>query len=109
MKTEMLKRHSGVKLGMTLITMKPRMAALFEPKASASQGRVEVLKKAGEIGIRTFFPGPLLSCISDRGEGSVGLSDTVMEVNPDYLLVGHLNPRYGVWTAVSATLSIIPS
>jgi len=103
---DLLKGCSNVELGVTLTTVEPKVAALFEPKASAPHERIEVLNKANEIGIRTFvFLGPLLPYISDRGRGLEDLLDAVLKINPDYFLVDRLNPHYGIWPTVSATLA----
>jgi len=103
---DIFKGHPGVELGVTLTTIDPKVAALFEPEASTPHERIEVLNKANEIGIRTFvFLGPLLPYISDRGKGLEDLLDTVIKINPDYFLVDRLNPRYGIWPTVSATLA----
>ena len=103
---DLLEGHPNVELGTTITTVRPKVAALFEPGASAPNDRIKVLTKAGGIGIRTFlFLGPLLPYISDRGKGLMDLLDVVAEINPDYFLVDRLNPRYGIWRTVSATLS----
>ena len=103
---DLIQGHSNVEFGMTITTVEPNVADLFEPRASAPDARIEVLSKAGGIGIRTFiFLGPLLPYISDRGKGLMDLLDVVAEINPDYFLVDRLNPRYGIWRTVSATLS----
>ncbi len=103
---DLIRGHSNVELGMTLTTIEPKVAALFEPKASAPDERIEVLNRANDIGIRTFvFLGPLLPYISDRGKGLKDLFDIIVKINPDYFFVDRLNPRYGMWPAVSATLA----
>jgi DNA repair photolyase len=103
---DLIEGHPNVEFGMTITTVEPKVADLFEPRASAPDVRIGVLSKAGGIGIRTFiFLGPLLPYISDRGKGLMDLLDVVAEINPDYFLVDRLNPRYGVWRTVSATLS----
>ncbi len=103
---DLIEGHSNVEFGMTITTVEPRVAALFEPKASAPNDRIRVLSKANDIGIRTFiFLGPLLPFVSDRGKGLEELLDVVAGINPDYFLVDRLNPRYDIWPAVSAALS----
>lgn len=103
---DLMKGHHNIDLGMTLTTTEPEVAALFEPKASPPQERIEALCKANGIGIRTFvFLGPLLPYISDRGKGLEGLLDAVARINPDYFLVDRLNLRWGIWSKVSATLA----
>ncbi len=103
---DLIEGHANVEFGVTLTTVEPRVARLFEPGASAPCDRIEVVIKARRIGIRTFvFLGPLLPYISDRGAGLRELLDTVAEVNPDYFLVDRLNPRYGMWGSLSAALS----
>jgi len=103
---DLIEGRSNVEFGMTITTVDPKVAYLFEPRASAPDVRIGVLSKAGGIGIRTFiFLGPLLPYISDRGKGLMDLLDVVAEINPDYFLVDRLNPRYGIWRTVSATLS----
>ncbi len=103
---DLIEGHPDVEFGMAITTVDPKLANFFEPRASAPDARIEVLTKAGSIGIRTFlFLGPLLPYISDRGKGLMDLLDVVAEINPDYFLVDRLNPRYGIWRTVSATLS----
>ena len=103
---DLFKGHPDVELGMTLTTIDPKVAALFEPEASTPRERIEVLNRANELGIHTFvFLGPLLPYISDRGKGLGDLLDTVTKINPHYFLVDRLNPRYGMWATVSATLA----
>lgn len=103
---DLIEGHPDVEFGITLTTVDPKVAGFFEPRASPPDDRIEVLSKAGGIGIRTFlFLGPLLPYISDRGKGLMDLLDVVAEISPDYFLVDRLNPRYGIWRTVSATLS----
>lgn len=103
---DLIEGHSNVEFGMTITTVEPRVAALFEPKASAPNDRIRVLSKTNDIGIRTLiFLGPLLPFVSDRGKGLDELLDVVAGINPDYFLVDRLNPQYGIWPAISATLS----
>jgi len=103
---DLIEGHRNVELGMTLTTTEPEVAALFEPRASTPNERMEILKKAKDIGIRTFvFLGPLLPYISDRGGGLGELLDAILKINPDYFYVDRLNLRYGIWPAISATLA----
>lgn len=103
---DLFKGHRDVELGMTLTTIDPKVAALFEPEASTPRERIEVLNRANKLGIHTFvFLGPLLPYISDRGKGLEDLLDTVTKINPNHFLVDRLNPRYGIWATVSATLA----
>jgi DNA repair photolyase len=102
----LIEGHSNVESGMTLTTLERGVAAPFEPKTSAPNDGIRILSKANDTGIRTFiFPGPLLPFVSDRGKGLEELPDVIAGINRDYFLVNRLNPRYGIWPAVSATLS----
>ena len=103
---DLIRSHPEVEFGMTITTVEPRVAALFEPKASPPQDRIGVLNRARDMGIRTFvFLGPLLPYISDRGEGLTDLLEMVGKVNPESFLVDCLNPRYGIWPSLSAALA----
>lgn len=103
---DLIEGHRNVELGVTVTTLQPGVASLFEPGASPPGERLEVVKKAKSIGVRTFvFLGPLLPGISDGGEGLRQLFEAVAEVAPDRVLVDCLNPRYGMWPAVSAAVS----
>lgn len=103
---DLLRGQPGVDLGVTLTTLEPKVAALFEPKASPPADRIKVMVAARGIGVRTFvFLGPLLPYISDRGEGLDSLLDTVIKINPDYFLVDRLNPHFRMWPDLSAALS----
>jgi DNA repair photolyase len=103
---DLIEGHSNVEFGMTITTVEPKVAKLFEPRASPPDVRIQVLSKASGMGVRTFaFLGPLLPHISDRGKALTDLLEVVAEINPNYFLVDRLNPRYGIWRTVSATLS----
>jgi len=103
---DLLMGHRNVELGVTVTTLQPGVASLFEPGASSPGERLDVVKKARSIGLRTFvFLGPLLPGISDGAEGLRQLLEAVAEVAPDRVLVDCLNPRYGMWPAVSTAVS----
>jgi len=102
---DLLGGHPSIELGMTITTLEPKVAALFEPGASPPPERVDVLRRAQHLGIPVFvFLAPLLPLISDRGEGLAALFDMVRELGPDYVLADRLNPRYGMWPTVRSAL-----
>ncbi|MCX6000519.1 MAG: hypothetical protein NTU41_13305 [Chloroflexi bacterium] len=103
---DLIRGHDDVELGVTLTTVDPQVAALFEPGASAPAERVNVIAGAKELGLRTFvFLGPLLPYISDRGGGLEAVLEAVRQLNPERLLVDRLNPRYGMWPATAAAVA----
>lgn len=103
---DLLTGHRNVELGVTVTTLRPGVASLFEPGASSPGERLDVVKKARGIGVRTFvFLGPLLPGISDGAEGLRQLLEAVAEIAPDSVLVDCLNPRYGMWPDISAAVS----
>jgi len=105
---DLLEGHAAVDLGVTVTTVDPNAARLFEPGASPPLERLRVLREARSLGIRTFaFVGPLLPGISDRGEGLRGLFAAVAEARPDSLFVDRLNRRSGMWPAVEAAASAL--
>jgi len=105
---DLLEGHAAVDLGVTVTTVDPNAARLFEPGASPPLERLRVLREARRLGIRTFaFVGPLLPGTSDRGEGLRELFAAVAEAQPDSLYVDRLNRRSGMWPAVEAAASAL--
>jgi len=107
---DLLAGRADVELGLTVTTVDPAAARLFEPGASPPFERLRVLRAARRLGIRTFaFAGPLLPGVSDRGEGLRELFAAVAEAQPDSVYVDRLNRRAGMWPAVEAAASVIGS
>ncbi len=105
---DLLAGRQNVRFGVTVTTVDPDAAALFEPGASPPSERLRVLREAQRIGLSTFlFLGPLLPGISDRGEGLRSLLAAAAELGPDSLFVDRLNRRAGMWPAVARAVCAV--
>jgi DNA repair photolyase len=102
---DLLAGRQDVEFGVTITTLEAGLSRLFEPGASPPAERLALLEEAKRRGIKTYiFLGPLLPQLSDTRERLTSLLQTVREVDPDYLYVDRLNPRYGVWPSLRALL-----
>jgi DNA repair photolyase len=96
----------GGELGVTITTLDPRLAALFEPGASPPEERLELLQSAKSKGIKIYaFLGPLLPLLSDDAANITALMQAIKETGVDYFYVDKLNLRFGVWPALLKLLS----
>lgn len=94
-----------VEVGATITTLDESLRAIIEPKASPSLERLRVLERAKEKGITTYaFLGPLLPLLSDTEDNIDSLLRLISEVKVDYFYIDRLNPRYKVWSSLSALL-----
>ena len=90
-----------VELGFTLTLFDERLKRLFEPLASSFANRISVLKKASDLGIKTYaFLGPLLPYLSDREEDIATLFNSLIRLKLGYVYLDRLNPRFGVWASI---------
>lgn len=102
---DLLAGRRAVVVGITITTLDPGVAALFEPGASPPGDRVAAVERARSMGIdTTVFLGPLLPYISDRGQGLGRLLDAVAAARPQRVIVDRLNPRFGMWPGVVCAL-----
>jgi len=99
--------HRGrVQLGVTITTADERIAAAWEPGASAVAARVNVLKEAKAAGLETCVMfGPLLPALSDTPEALRELFSLAAGVGVDHVWTDILNPRPRVWESVRGVLA----
>ena len=97
--------HGDVRLGVTLTTLDPRLAALWEPHAATVANRLDVLARAREAGLRTaVMLGPLLPGLSDDPASIESLLRAVAERDVEKIWVDALNVRPRVWPAAAVLL-----
>ena len=89
------------RVGVTVTTLDPRLARLWEPSASPVEQRWDALRAAREAGLATSVMfGPLLPFLSD-GQGSLNaLMARAADVGVDSVWVDAMNRRPRVWPAV---------
>lgn len=94
-----------VHLGMTVTTLKDKLARDIEPGAPLPQKRLKILEEAGNLGITIYaFLGPLMPYLSDSEEDIDALFKAIKPLNLAYIYIDALNPRWGVWPSVKALL-----
>jgi len=92
-------------VGVTVTTMDPPLAALWEPHAAPVEERFRVLEEAHAACIETSIMfGPLLPFLSDRPADLNALFERAATVRVDRITVDALNPRPKVWESVSQLL-----
>ncbi len=97
--------RGDVRLGVTLTTLDQRLAALWEPLAATVAGRLDVLDRAREAGLRTaVMLGPLLPGLSDDRGSIEALLRAAAERDVGTIWLDALNARPRVWPAVAALL-----
>ncbi len=96
---------SAAQVGVTVTTLDPRLAALWEPYASPVEARLRVLREAHAAGLKTSIMfGPLLPFLSDAYESIHALLERAAALRVDTIWVDAFNPRPMVWEAVSVLL-----
>jgi DNA repair photolyase len=96
---------STARIGVTVTTLDPALAALWEPRASPVEDRFHVLREARAAGLKTSIMfGPLLPFLSDNLESVSALLERAAELRIDTIWVDALNPRPKVWEAVAPLL-----
>jgi DNA repair photolyase len=87
---DLLRKISGVEVGLTITTADERVRKMFEPNASSIKERIETLLSLRSAGIRTFaMIAPLLPNAEGLAEQLSG--------NVDYVLVDKMNYHYADW------------
>lgn len=105
---DLLEGRSDVEFGVTVTSTNAGVARVVEPNASEPELRLQMIREARRIGLRTFvFLGPLLPGLSDRGDGLDHLFHAVAQVQPDRVFVDRLNRRAGMWPAVASAASTL--
>ncbi|MCX7425724.1 MAG: radical SAM protein [Planctomycetia bacterium] len=98
-------RDRPVRVGITLTTLDERLRELWEPRAVSVRRRLEVIKTARRIGLKTAVMfGPLLPGLSDTPESIDALCRQAATLEIDTIWVDALNPRPRVWPAVADLL-----
>jgi DNA repair photolyase len=78
----------------------------IEPGASLTRDRIEILKEAGNRGIRTWvFLGPFMPFLSDTDDNVDALFESLAELKLERIYADRLNPRSGVWQSIKSFLS----
>ena len=86
---------------MTITTVDEDIRRKIEPAASPSSERIETLRKAGELGIRTYvFLGPFMPGLTDTDEALDALISAIAELPLSQIHADKLNPRPGVWNEI---------
>ncbi len=101
---DILAGHS-VRLGVTITTPDEHWARIWEAGASSVADRVEMLKQAKAVGLKTAIMfGPLLPGISDTDEALYRLFSLAAETGVERIWTDILNPRPRVWPSVQQIL-----
>lgn len=94
-----------VKLGISLSTLDDELARLWEPQASSPSQRLEVIRRASALGIRTgVMIAPVLPGFSDTSEALAALFEQSVEAGAQEICVDSLNLRPKVWESISQLL-----
>ncbi len=89
---DVLRQIPNVEVGMTITTLEPEIASLFEPKASLPEDRLEALRMLKGHGIPTHaFVGPILPHFSDKTEVLEKIFRQLREVGVGEVLVDRLS------------------
>jgi DNA repair photolyase len=98
-------RDHPVQVGITLTTLDERLRQLWEPHTASVRRRLDVIKAARQIGLKTAVMfGPLLPELSDTPESIDALCRQAAVLEIDTIWVDAMNPRPRVWLAVAALL-----
>jgi len=93
------------RVGVTVTTLEPRLARLWEPHASPVDERWAVLEAAREAGLETSVMfGPLLPFLSDGQESLNDLMARAADAGVGAIWVDAMNARPRVWPAVARLL-----
>ena len=96
---------TSVQIGVTVTSLDPRLASLWEPHANPVEDRFRVLREAHAAGLKTSVMfGPLLPFLSDDYDSIHALLERAAALHVDRIWVDALNSRPMVWEAVSALL-----
>lgn len=92
-------------LGCTITTLDESIRRKIEIAASPSSARINVLERAGEMGIRRMvFCGPLLPGLTDTPENLQPLFNRLSGLGLDNVMIDKLNFRSGVYESVTDLL-----
>lgn len=98
-------RGHDVHVGVSLTTLDPRLARLWEPQAASVTERWGILEAARQAGLSTtLMVAPLLPEFSDSAAALEAVFERAAALGVQRLLVDALNPRPRVWPAVAELL-----
>ena len=101
---ELLARRPA-RVAVTLTTLDPRLARLWEPGAASVTERLQVVEAAGRLGIETgIMLAPLLPLLSDGEAAIAAMLQQAADLAVDVIWVDAMNPRPRVWPAVADLL-----
>ena len=96
---------SSAQVGVTVTTLDPKLASLWEPFASPIEDRFRVIEEARAAGLKTSVMfGPLLPFLSDDYNSVHALLERAVALQIDKIWVDAFNPRPKVWESASALL-----
>jgi len=98
---DLLTRFSDCEVGFTITTIVDDDRRKAEPYSSPVEERLSALEELSEKGVLTYvFLGPILPCVTDRGENLQNMIMNFVKAKVKYVLVDRLNMRWGVWQSV---------
>jgi DNA repair photolyase len=110
-KSELIRRDfdvfagGNVQVGVTIATLDPEQARLWEPRASGIDARYRVLAEAKAAGFTThIMHGPLLPFLSDSDKAIRAMLQRDADTGIDLIRFDAMNPRPKVWESVRALL-----
>jgi len=87
---ELLRRFSGVEVGLTITTADENIRKIFEPNSPSIKERIETLEKLHSLGLKTFA---MIAPLLPKAEGLAAL----LIEKVDYVLVDRMNYHYADW------------
>jgi len=99
---DILKGHKNAEFGMSITCTDDSLAALFEPQASPNSQRLDCIKRAADLGIRTcVMAAPLVAGVYDTEERLHSLFAAFAQAGVAHVNVDKLNLYPSVAAAVS--------
>ena len=96
---------SSAQIGVTVTTLDPRLAAIWEPGAGAVGARFRVLEEARAAGLKTSIMfGPILPFLYDNYDCVYALLERAAALQVDRIWMDAFNPRPKVWESTAALL-----
>lgn len=95
----------SLELGFTITTLNENIRSIFEPKTSPANKRISILRKAADLGIKSYvFLGPLLPYFSDNAQELDQVFLNLGNIRLERIYVDKLNLRFGVWESICPVL-----
>ncbi len=96
-----------VNVGVTIAVPDERLSRIWEPTASAVSARLNILKEARKVRLRTtLLLAPLLPQISDTPDSLGQLFEFAKDAQVDRIVTDILNPRPRVWPSLQQVLRL---